>query len=45
MTIDTDKIRSPKKKKSTFRGPDGLLYMMNEDGRLELMPGQDIDKA
>jgi len=45
MTIDTDKIRSPKKKKSTFTGPDGLLYMMNEDGRLKLMPGQDIDKA
>jgi hypothetical protein len=45
MTIDTDKIRPPKKKKSTFTGPDGLLYMMNEDGTVELIPGQDIDKA
>jgi hypothetical protein len=45
MTIDTDKIRPPKKKKSTFTGPDGLLYMMKEDGTVELIPGQDIDKA
>ena len=43
MTIDTDKIRSPKKKKSRFRGPNGLLYEMNEDGTVELIPGQDID--
>ncbi len=45
MTIDTDKIRPPKKRKSTFTGPDGLLYMMKEDGTVELIPGQDIDKA
>ena len=43
MTIDTDKIRPPKKKKSRFRGPNGLLYEMNEDGTVELIPGQDID--
>ena len=41
MTIDTDKIRSPEKKKSRFRGPNGLLYMMNEDGTVELIPGQE----
>jgi hypothetical protein len=45
MTIDTDKIRPPKKRKSTFTGPNGLLYMMKEDGTVELIPGQDIDKA
>ena len=46
MTIDTDKIRPPKKKqKSIIRGPDGLLYGMTEDGTLELIPGQDIDKT
>ena len=37
MTIDTDKIRSPKKKKSTFTGPDGNLYEINEDGTVELI--------
>ena len=41
MTIDTDKIRSPKKRKSTFTGPNGLLYMMKENGTVELIPGQE----
>ena len=46
MTIDTDKIRSPKKKeKSIIRGSDGLLYEIMKDGTTQLMPGQDIDKA
>ena len=39
MTIDTDKIRSPKKKDTTkiVQGPDGMMYKVSPDGDMELI--------
>jgi hypothetical protein len=39
MAIDTDKIKSPKKKDTIkiVQGPDGMMYKVSPDGDMELI--------
>ena len=39
MSLDTDKIKKPKKKDTTtiIQGPDGMMYKVTADGDMELI--------
>ena len=39
MSLDTDKIKKPKKKDTTkiVQGPDGMMYKVSPDGDMELI--------